>query len=110
MTGWSRSGATVGSYSTVQRRVCEWRAARRAGGGEGYLDLERAPETAQVDFGNFEADVVGERIAIKLLVISLPHPDARNAWTCMSQRSKCMCGGLSQILGRIGRAPTSEAT
>ncbi len=58
-----------GSYSTVQRRVREWRAARRAGGGEGYLELEWAPGTAQINFGDFEADVAGERLALKLLVV-----------------------------------------
>ena len=68
-----------GSYSTVQRRVREWRLARRAGDGEGYLELEWAPGTAQVDYGNFEADVAGERLALKLLVVSLPHSNARYA-------------------------------
>ena len=82
-----------GSYSTVQRRVREWRGARRAGGGEGYLELEWAPGTAQADFGNFEADVAGERLALKLLVVSLPHSNARYARACMSQRSECMCEG-----------------
>lgn len=96
-----------GSYSTVQRRVREWRAARRAGGGEGYLELEWAPGTAQVDFGNFEADVAGERLALKLLAVSLPHSNARCARACMSQRSECMCEGLSGIFGQIGRAPAA---
>lgn len=85
----------------------EWRAARRAGGGEGYLELEWAPGTAQADFGNFEADVAGERLALKLLVVSPPHPDARYARACMSQRSERMCEGLSGIFGQIGRAPAA---
>lgn len=96
-----------GSYSTVQRHVREWRAARRAGGGEGYLELEWDPGTAQVDFGNFEADVAGERISLKLLVVSLPHSNARYARACMSQRSECMCEGLSGIFGQVGRAPAA---
>lgn len=96
-----------GSYSTVQRRVREWRTARRAGGGEGYLELEWAPGTAQVDFGNFEADVAGERLALKLLVVSLPHSNARYARACMSQRSECMCEGLSRIFEQVGRAPAA---
>ncbi len=85
----------------------EWRAARRAGGGEGYLELEWAPGTAQVDFGNFEADVAGGSLALKLLVVSLPHSNARYARACMSQRSECMCEGLSVIFGQIGRAPAA---
>ena len=96
-----------GSYSTVQRRVREWRLARRAGDGEGYLELEWAPGTAQVDYGNFEADVAGERLALKLLVVSLPHSNARYARACRSQRSECMCEGLSRIFEQIGRAPAA---
>lgn len=99
-----------GSYSTARRYVREWRNSHRQGTEEGYLELERAPGTAQVDYGNFEAVVAGERLALKLLVVSLPHPDARYARACMSQRSECMCEGLSRIFGQIGRAPTSEAT
>lgn len=88
-----------GSYSTVQRRVHEWRAARRAGDGGGCLELEWAPGTAQVDFGSFGADVAGERLSLMLLVVSLPHSNARYARACMSQRSGCMCEGLSRIFG-----------
>ena len=58
-----------GSYSTVQRHVREWRLARGAGAGGGYLELEWAPGTAQVDYGNFEAEVAGERLRLKLLVV-----------------------------------------
>lgn len=32
-----------GSYSTVQRHVREWKLARAAGAGDGYLELEWAP-------------------------------------------------------------------
>ena len=52
-----------GSYSAVQRHVREWRLARAARAGGGYLELEWAPGTAQGDYGNFEAVVSGERPA-----------------------------------------------
>lgn len=97
-----------GSYSTArQRRVRAWRDGRRAGGGEGCLELEWAPGTAQINFGDFEADVAGERLALKLLVVSLPHSNARYARARMSQRSECMCEGLSRIFGQVGRAPAA---
>ena len=96
-----------GSYSTARRYVREWRNAHRQGTEEGYLELEWAPGTAQVDYGNFEAVVAGERLALKLLVVSLPHPDARYARACMSRRSECTCEGLSRIFGQIGRAPAA---
>ena len=96
-----------GSYSTARRYVREWRNSHRQGTEEGYLELEWAPGTAQVDFGNFEADVAGERLALKLLVVSLPHSNARYARACMSQRSECMCEGLSRIFEQVGRAPAA---
>ncbi len=94
-----------GSYSAVQRHVREWRLARAAGAGDGYLELEWAPGTAQGDYGNFEAVVAGERLRLKLLVVALPHSNARYAVAGMSQRAECMCAGLADIFGWIGRAP-----
>ena len=94
-----------GSYSSVQRYVRAWRRARAASARDGYLELEWAPGTAQVDFGNFEADVAGERLPLKLLVLTLPHSNARYAVACRSQRSECMCAALSEVFGWIGRAP-----
>lgn len=107
MTGWSRRGATRAPTPQRDAYVREWRNSHRQGTEEGYLELEWAPGTAQVDYGNFEAVVAGERLALKLLVVSLPHPDARYARACMSQRSECTCEGLSRIFGQIGRAPAA---
>lgn len=94
-----------GSYSTVQRHVREWRLARGAGAGGGYLELEWAPGTAQADYGSFEAALAGERAHLKLLALTLPHSNARYAVAGMSQRAECMCAGLAEIFGWIGRAP-----
>ncbi|MBM6757041.1 IS21 family transposase [Collinsella tanakaei] len=94
-----------GSYSSVQRHVRRWRLGRATGAGDGFLELEWAPGTAQADYGNFEAVVAGERLRLKLLVACLPHSNARHAVAGMSQRSECMCAGLAEIFGRIGRAP-----
>lgn len=79
-------------------------SARRAR-GDGFLELEWAPGTAQADYGNFEAVVGGERLRLKLLVIALPHSNARYAVAGMSQRAECMCDGLAEVFGWIGRAP-----
>ena len=94
-----------GSYSTVQRFVRELRLARAAAGGEGYLELEWAPGTRQVDFGNFRAAVGGRTLDLKLLVVALPHSNDRQCVALMSQRSECMCAGLVEIFRRWGRAP-----
>lgn len=95
----------AGSYSTVQRFVREWRLARSAGAGEGCLELEWAPGTCQVDFGNFRAVVAGEELALKLLVATLPHPNDRQCFALRPQRSECLCAGLAAIFSRWGRAP-----
>ena len=91
-----------GSYSTVQRFVRELRLARAAAGGEGYLELEWAPGTCQVDFGNFRAAVGGRTLDLKLLVATLPHSNDRQCVALMSQRSECLCAGLLEIFRRWG--------
>ena len=97
-----------GSYSTVQRFVRELRLARAAAGGEGYLELEWAPGTCQVDFGNFRAAVGGRTLDLKLLVATLPHSNDRQCVALMSQRSECLCAGLLEIFRRWGRAPAAK--
>ena len=94
-----------GSYSSVQRYARQWKLARASGIGEGYLELEWAPGTAQVDYGNFEAIIAGKKLHLKLLVLVLPHSNARFAVAGMSQCAECMCTGLSAILNWMGRAP-----
>ncbi len=93
-----------GSYSTVQRFVRELRLARAAAGGEGYLELEWAPGTCQVDFGNFRAAVGGRTLDLKLLVATLPHSNDRQCVALMSQRSECLCAGLLEV-SAAGAAP-----
>ena len=96
-----------GSYSTVQRFVRELRLARAAAGGEGCLELEWAPGTCQVDFGNFRAAVGGRTLDPRLLVATLPHSNDRQCVALMSQRSGCLCAGLLEIFRRWGRAPAA---
>ena len=96
-----------GSYSTVQGFVREPRLARAAAGGEGYLELEWAPGTCQVDFGNPRAAVGGRTLDLRLLVATLPHSNGRQCVALMSQRSGCLCAGLLEIFRRWGRAPAA---
>lgn len=96
-----------GSYSTVQGFVREPRLARAAAGGEGYLELEWAPGTCQVDFGNSRAAVGGRTLDLRLLVATLPHSNGRQCVALMSQRSGCLCAGLLEIFRRWGRAPAA---
>ena len=91
----------------MRRFVRDWRLARSAAGGEGYLELEWAPGTCQVDFGNFRASVGGRTLDLKLLVATLPHSNDRQCVALMSQRSECLCAGLLEIFRRWGRAPAA---
>lgn len=97
----------AGSCSTARRFVRELRLARAAAGGEGYLELEWAPGTCQVDFGNFRAAAGGRAFDLKLLVATLPHSNDRQCVALMSQRSECLCAGLLEIFRRWGRAPAA---
>lgn len=95
-----------GSYSSVCRHVAEWRLGR-APAGDGFLELEWAPGTAQVDYGNFEAVLAGRRVALKLLVLALPHSNARFCVAGMCERAECLCDGLRAMFEQVGRAPAT---
>ena len=43
---------------------------------------------------------------MKLLVVTLPHSNARYCAATFSGRSECLCDGLRRIFERIGRAPS----
>ncbi|SFX65089.1 IS21 family transposase [Olsenella sp. kh2p3] len=95
----------AGSYSSVRRFVAEWRRSQGVPAGDGFLELGWAPGTAQADFGSFRAEIGGRPADLKLLVVTLPHSNARFCAAEMCQRAECMCDGLAAILSQIGRAP-----
>ncbi|WP_195839165.1 IS21 family transposase [Parafannyhessea umbonata] len=95
-----------GSYSSVCRYVARWREENEAPSARGgYLELEWAPGAAQVDFGNFRCEIAGAARDMKLLVLTLPHSNARFCTATFSERSECLCDGLRRIFEWIGRAP-----
>jgi len=91
----------------VRRHVRAWRLARASGGGEGFLELDWAPGTAQVDFGSFRALLGGEPAELRLLVATLPHSNDRRCVAAMSQRAECMCAALAEVFAQWGRAPAT---
>ena len=94
-----------GSYSSIRRYVAAWRGEHAQGPRDGYLELEWAPGTAQVDFGNFRATVAGRTVDLKLLVVTLPHSNARFCAALPCERAEVFCRGLRAVFERIGRAP-----
>ena len=94
-----------GSYASVRRLVAEWRRANVQSGGEGYLELEWQPGTAQVDFGSFRCVLAGVPTDAKLLVVTLPHSNDRRCVALPSERSECLCAGLRRVFEGLGRSP-----
>lgn len=87
------------------------RAQARPGGGgrEGRPELEWAPGTRQVDFGDLRAAAGGRALDPRLPVATLPHSNDRQCVALISQRSECLCAGLLEIFRRWGRAPAAMA-
>lgn len=77
----------AGSWAAAQRLVRELRLARAAAGGGGHPELEWAPGTRQVDFGNLRAAAGGRALDPRLLIATLPHSNDRQCTALMSQRS-----------------------
>ncbi len=94
----------TGSYSTVQRWVKRWRQAR-VQPGDGYIELEWEPGSAQADFGEADAIIQGERVTTHLLVVTWPHSNTRYAVALPGETSECVCEGLRTIFEHIGRVP-----
>lgn len=97
----------AGSYPSVSRCVARWKSEHPpASLRDGYLELERAPGTAQADSGNFRRVLAGRPRDMKLLAMALPHSNARRCAATFSERSGCPCGGLRGTFEQIGRAPS----
>ena len=70
----------AGSYATVCRFVREWRLAQRQSPGDGYLELDWAPGTMQVDYGNFVATVAGRSLGPEMLAPAPRNRGRGTAW------------------------------
>lgn len=67
-----------GTDSPVQRFVKKDRQAQQ-GAGDGFMELAWAPGTVQVDFGQADALIDGERETLHVLVVSFPYSNMRFA-------------------------------
>lgn len=94
-----------GSYPTVCRFVRDWKLAQEQPPRDGFLELDWAPGTMQVDYGVFAATIAGEGLELKLLVATFPHSNVRFCIAMMCEKAECFCEGLVQIFETAGRAP-----
>lgn len=93
-----------GSYSSVQRWVKRWRQRHR-GEAEGFSELEWAPGSAQVDFGQALAVVAGVERTVHFLVVSFPYSNMRYVAALPGETAECVCHGLNKVLSHAGMVP-----
>ncbi|WP_245802101.1 IS21 family transposase [Corynebacterium pacaense] len=93
-----------GSYSPVQRFIKAWRENQRIP-SQGYLELTWHPGTAQVDFGQAEAIIAGDRLALHILIVTFPYSNMRFIQGYRGETAECVCHGLRTIFEHIGGVP-----
>ena len=92
----------TGSYSVVQRYVKKMREHVVA---KASLELIWEPGIAQVDFGDADFIVKGERTRLKYLVVSFPYSNDSFCQVFGGENAECVCQGLKDIFNYIGGVP-----
>lgn len=72
---------------------------------DGFAELEWAPGSAQVDFGQARAVIAGVERVVHFLVVSFPYSNMRWVVALPGETSECVCQGLLWIFERMGMAP-----
>lgn len=70
-----------------------------------FAELEWAPGSAQVDFGQARAVIAGVERVVHFLVVSFPYSNMRWVVALPGETSECVCQGLLWIFERMGMAP-----
>lgn len=94
----------TGSYSTVSRYIKLWRQNHRHL-SDGYIELTWTPGVAQVDFGQAEAIIAGQRMTLHILVVTFPFSNMRFVQAYRGETAECVCHGLRTIFEHIGGVP-----
>ncbi len=96
--------AKVG-YTTVQLYVKKRREERRSAKDQ-YLKLVWAPGEAQVDFGEADIIIYGQKRRIHYLVVDFPFSNVGLAQVFYGENAECVCQGLLNIFIYVGGVPT----
>lgn len=92
--------------NTTMRYVHRWREANRGvPDREGYVRLEWAAGSMQVDFGVARARIAGEMADVHCLVASLPYSNMRLCVALPGENAECLCHGLMLVFEHIGGVP-----
>ena len=94
----------------LRRRVFDHDALRapvargepRRAGSRGYVRLEWAAGSMQVDFGVARARIAGEMADVHCLVVSLPYSNMRLCVALPGENAECLCHGLMLVFEHIG--------
>ena len=96
-----------GQYSLVQRYVKAWHAQdRRESQSGGFNQLEWAPGTAQVDFGQADFYEDAGLTRLPYLIVSFPYSNQGFTQVFRGETAECVCQGLKDVFARIGGVPT----
>lgn len=95
--------ARVG-YTTVQLYVKKRRAERKAP-RDMFLKLVWASGEAQVDFGEADFYVYGEKQRLHHLTVDFPYSNVGFSRVLHGESSECVCQGLINVFRYIGGVP-----
>lgn len=73
--------------------------------GRGFSELEWAPGSAQVDFGQALAVVAGVERTVHFLVVSFPYSNMRYVAALPGETAECVCHGLNKVFSHAGMVP-----
>lgn len=94
----------AGSEGSVRRYVAELRKEQQK--GQAYLPLEFDPgKDAQVDWGEAEAVIAGERVTVQVFVMRLNYSRARFAMVYPFQKQEAFLEGHIQAFDFFGGVP-----
>ena len=95
----------TGSYRSVSGEVAKWRE-EYGKAKKTFKELQWEAGSAQVDFGSVEVDLGEEDLTtLWMLIVTLPHSNARYTQVYRGQTAECVVDGLQKIFTHIGFVP-----
>jgi len=99
-----QQGGYTGSEGTVRRYVAQVKKDRQK--AQAYLPLEFDPgDDAQVDWGEAQAEIGGERVTVQLFIMRLNYSRARFAMVFPFQKQEAFLEGHIQAFHFFGGVP-----
>lgn len=95
----------TGSDRTVRHYVRQRRLEMKAAANEQFIRLEHPPGTAQVDFGEFRAIVLGKEVTCYHLTMSFPYSNGQLAVVLPADDTVCFLYGLTTLFEQAGGVP-----